>query len=108
MEDALAFQDRGQRGFFSSLGYGFGLGPSLNQQMSDYYGINTPGIDPFGAGAQGGFPGLPDEDDIGDIDPASNDPFGDIADALIGDMFGSADSQFGGDDDNFGGMAAEE
>ena len=108
MEDALAFQDRGQHGFFSSLGYGFGLGPSLNQQMSDYYGINTPGIDPFGAGAQGGFPGLPDEDDIGDIDPASNDPFGDIADALIGDMFGSADSQFGGDDDNFGGMAAEE
>ena len=88
MENALAFQDRGQRGFFSSLGYGFGLGPSLNQQMENYYGINQPGVDPFGAGAQGGFPGLPDEDDIGDIDPASNDPFGDIADALIGDMFG--------------------
>tara|TARA_R100001082_G_scaffold103736_1_gene74614 strand:- start:4576 stop:5460 length:885 start_codon:yes stop_codon:yes gene_type:complete len=108
MEDALALQERGQRGFWSSLGYGFGLGPSVNQQMEDYYGINQPGVDPFGAG--GGHPGLEDvdEDDIGDIDPASNDPFGDIADALIGDMFGSADSQFGGDDDNFGGMAAEE
>lgn len=88
MEAALALGPRGQRGFFSSLGHGFGLGPSTIQQLQDYYGINQPGIDPFGAGAQGGFPGLADEDDIGDIDPASNDPFGDIADALIGDMFG--------------------
>jgi len=112
MEDALAFQDRGQRGFWSSLGHGFGIGPSVKQQMSDYYGINQPSIDPFGAGSSTVF-GSPvvniyETDDIGDIDPASNDPFGDIADALIGDMFGSADSQFGGDDDNFGGMAAEE
>ena len=76
MENALALQERGQRGFWSSLGYGFGLGPSVNQQMEDYYGINQPGVDPFGAG--GGHPGLAlDEDDIGDIDPASQtNPFG--------------------------------
>ena len=92
MENALAFDPRGQRGFFASLGHGFGLGPSINQQMEDYYGINQPGIDPFGAGAEGGFPGLADEDDIGDIDPASNDPFGDIANAL-----GLGEDTMGGD-----------
>ena len=88
MEHALGFQERGKRGFWSSLGHGIGIGPSVNQQMEDYYGINQPGVDPFGAA--GGHRGLEDvdEDDIGDIDPASNDPFGDIADALIGDMFG--------------------
>ena len=96
MEDALALQERGQRGFWSSLGYGFGLGPSVNQQMEDYYGINQPGVDPFGAG--GGHPGLAlDEDDIGDIDPASQtNPFGDIADA------------FGQGDDGMGNMGGDQ
>ena len=97
MEDALALQERGQRGFWSSLGYGFGLGPSVNQQMEDYYGINQPGVDPFGAG--GGHPGLEDvdEDDIGDIDPASQtNPFGDIADA------------FGQGDDGMGNMGGDQ
>ena len=99
MEHALGFQERGQRGFFDSLGYGFGLGPSLNEQMENYYGINQPGIDPFGAGAQGGMPGLADEDDIGDIDPNSmtqtpfSDPFQDIADAM-GDEAGATGGDF--------------
>ena len=101
MEDALAFQDRGQRGFWSSLGHGFGIGPSVKQQMSDYYGINQPGIDPFGAGLPAGTMTAPigggavtfDEDDIGDIDPASQtNPFGDIADA-----FGLGEDTMGGD-----------
>jgi hypothetical protein len=98
MEDALALGERGQRGFWSSLGHGFGIGPSVNQQMSDYYGINQPGIDPFGAG--GGHPGLAlDEDDIGDIDPFSmtdksfSDPFQDIADAM-GDEAGATGGDF--------------
>ena len=77
MEAALALGPRGQRGFWSSLGYGIGIGPSANQQMEDYYGINQVGVDPFGAA--GGHRGLEDvdEDDIGDIDPASQtNPFG--------------------------------
>ena len=57
--------------------------PSFNQQMEDYYGINIPGVDPFGYGEDvGGGMKAFFTDDIGDIDPASNDPFGDIADAL--------------------------
>tara|TARA_R110000823_G_scaffold224315_2_gene352324 strand:+ start:16117 stop:17025 length:909 start_codon:yes stop_codon:yes gene_type:complete len=83
MESTLALGPRGQRGFWSSLGHGLGIGPSVNQQMEDYYGINQPGIDPFGAA--GGHPGLEDvdEDDIGDIDLESQtNPFGDIADAF--------------------------
>ena len=105
MEDALAFQDRGQRGFWSSLGHGFGIGPSVKQQMSDYYGINQPGIDPFGAGLPAGTMTAPigggavtfDEDDIGDIDPASQtNPFGDIADA------------FGQGDDGMGNMGGDQ
>ena len=60
MENVLNMGPSGQRGFFSTLGYGFGLGDSLQDQMSDYYGINRAGVDPFGA-----------IDDIGDIDPNS-------------------------------------
>jgi len=95
MENALAFQERGQRGLLDSLGYGIGLGPSSTKQMEDYYGINQPGIDPFGAGAQGGMPSLADEDDIGDIDvglDAFSDPFGDIASAFGGDDGMGSDS----------------
>lgn len=103
-QNTLALGDRGRRGFLGTLGYGFGLGPSLNEQLEDYYGINVPGIDPFGAGIPegtmtapiGGGAGTSFEDDIGDIDPASQDPFGDIADALGGD----ADDQF----DDYGDM----
>ena len=106
-QNTLGLGDRGRRGFFGTLGYGFGLGPSLNEQLENYYGINQPGIDPFSGRIdyelQGGkpAPGVA-LDDIGDVDP-NYDPFGDIADALIGDMFGDADTQFGGDED-FGDM----
>jgi hypothetical protein len=94
-QNTLALGDRGRRGFLGTLGYGFGLGPSLNEQLEDYYGINQPGIDPFSGGIDIGPPSERSVgfDDIGDIDPASQDPFGDIADALIGDMFGDADDQ---------------
>ena len=98
-QNTLALGDRGRRGFLGTLGYGFGLGPSLNEQLENYYGINQPGIDPFSGGIDIGPPSERSVgfDDIGDIDPASQDPFGDIADALIGDMFGDADdSGFGG------------
>ena len=37
MQDDLALQDT--RGFFGTLGYGFGLGESLDEQMMSYYGI---------------------------------------------------------------------
>ena len=105
MEAALALGPRGQRGFWSSLGHGIGIGPSVNQQMEDYYGINQPGIDPFGAGLPAGTMTAPigggavtfDEDDIGDIDPASQtNPFGDIADA------------FGQGDDGMGNMGGDQ
>ena len=104
-QNTLALGDRGRRGFLGTLGYGFGLGPSLNEQLENYYGINQPGIDPFSGGIDIGPPSERSVgfDDIGDIDPASQDPFGDIADALVGDMFGDADTQFGGDED-FGDM----
>ena len=83
-QNTLGLGDRGRRGFLGTLGYGFGLGPSLNEQLEDYYGINQPGIDPFSGGIDIGPPSERSVgfDDIGDIDPASQDPFGDIADAL--------------------------
>ena len=88
------------------------LGPIQQSFYDNLFGINQPNIDPFGANLAtlpGGF-GLISgaeqmagaafpEDDIGDIDPASQDPFGDIADALIGDMFGGGEDSPGGYDD---------
>ena len=98
MENVLNMGPSGQRGFFSTLGYGFGLGDSLQDQMSDYYGINRAGVDPFGA-----------IDDIGDIDPNSGMP--DTFNFNLGDMgsfsastdqqldaFSSIADAFGGDD----------
>ena len=64
-----------------------------------------PGIDPFGVSTSmdnrgpASIPGPNVIDDIGDIDPASYDPFGDIADALIGDMFGGGEDAPGGYND---------
>ena len=86
-QNTLALGDRGRRGFLGTLGYGFGLGQSLNEQLENYYGINQPGIDPFSRSPIEG-----PLDDIGDVDP-NYDPFDDIADALLGDMFGDADDQ---------------
>tara|TARA_Y100001963_G_scaffold124889_1_gene176088 strand:- start:17002 stop:17922 length:921 start_codon:yes stop_codon:yes gene_type:complete len=114
-QNTLALGDRGRRGFLGTLGYGFGLGPSLNEQLEDYYGINQPGIDPFGVSnfmdnrGPASIPGSNVIDDIGDIDPRSgidysgpfSDPFQDIADVF--DLGGDADTQFGGDED-FGDM----
>jgi len=96
LERTLAMGERGQRGFLDTLGYGFGLGDTLKEQMRDYYGIDQPGVDPFGAPM--GRPGTmgDDFDDIGDIDPGSGipDSFGDIAAAFGGDGGGGMD--FGG------------
>jgi len=67
-------------------------------RLDDLFGINQPGIDPFSGGVSVGPPSGRSSgfDDIGDIDPASQDPFGDIADALIGDMFGGGEDAPGG------------
>jgi hypothetical protein len=71
-------------------------------RLDDLFGINQPGIDPFGVSTSmdnrgpASIPGPNVIDDIGDIDPASYDPFGDIADALIGDMFGGGEDAPGG------------
>ena len=114
MENVLNMGPSGQRGFFSTLGYGFGLGDSLQDQMSDYYGINRAGVDPFGA-----------IDDIGDIDPYSGmpdtfnfnlgdmgsfsastdqqlDAFSSIADALGGDDPDDASIDSSSEDNTFG------
>ena len=77
------------------------LHPAHQARLDDLFGINQPGIDPFGGIAPGSGAGVSTsfnegEDDIGDIDPASYDPFGDIADALIGDMFGGGEDAPGG------------
>jgi hypothetical protein len=77
-------------------------------RLDDLFGINQPGIDPFGAvpSGSGAYFEAYSEDDIGDIDPMSNvdfsgpfsDPFGDIADALAaGDAFGLGEDTMGGD-----------
>ena len=110
-KDGKVVGELGRRGFLGTLGYGLGLGPSLNRQLEDYYGINQPGIDPFGGIAE--FPSNIihsgfniNEDDIGDIDPRSgidysgpfSDPFQDIADVF--DLGGDADDQF----DDYGDM----
>ena len=104
MENALGLGDRGRRGPLDAFGYGFGLGPSLNKQLENYYGINVPGVDPFGGGipfgtAPIGSGARVSEDDIGDVDPNAglpdttpfSNPFQDIADVLGGD----GDSGFG-------------
>ena len=75
------------------------LGPIQQSFYDDLFGINQPGIDPFGGIAPSTIdavvstPFNAGEDDIGEIDPMSNvdfsgpfsDPFGDIADALGGE-----------------------
>ena len=105
MENVLNMGPSGQRGFFSTLGYGFGLGDSLQDQMSDYYGINRAGVDPFGA-----------IDDIGDIDRYSGtlqpetgfteqeqlDAFSAIADAFGGDNPNDGSMDSSSDDNTFG------
>jgi len=70
------------------------LGPIQQSFYDDLFGINTPGIDPFSGGVSVGPPSGRSAgfDDIGDIDPASQDPFGDIADAL-----GLGEDTMGGD-----------
>jgi hypothetical protein len=81
------------------------LDPAHQARLDDLFGINQPGIDPFGVSTSmdnrgpASIPGPNVIDDIGDIDPASYDPFGDIADALIGDMFGDGEDSPGGYDD---------
>ena len=101
MQDTLGLSERGRRGPLETFGYGFGFGPSLNEQLEDYYGINQPDIDPFGGGMPPGTMTAPIgsgartffEDDIGDVDPNAvppdtspfSDPFQDIADVLSGD-----------------------
>ena len=115
MENVLNMGQSGQRVFWDTLGYGFGLGDSLEDQMSGYYGINQIGTDPFGA-AVGHPTGLTiDEDDIGDIDPSSGmpDPF-EFNLAAPGGFSASTDQQldafsaiadaFGGDDPDDGSM----
>ena len=105
MENVLNMGPSGQRGFFSTLGYGFGLGDSLEDQMSDYYGINRAGVDPFGAGV-GHRSGLPVDpmDDIGDIDPNSG-VYGISTDRITEvDSFETIANAFGGDDPDDGSM----
>ena len=93
MENVLNMGPSGQRGFFSTLGYGFGLGDSLQDQMSDYYGINRAGVDPFCA-----------IDDIGDIDPNSG-VYGISTDRITEvDSFETIANAFGGDDPDDGSM----
>ena len=103
METTLGLSDRGTRDALGILGYGFGLGQSIPEQLEDYYGINQTGIDPFSGGLDIGPPSGRSVgfDDIGDVDPNAvppdtspfSDPFGDIAAALGGD----GDSTTGGD-----------
>jgi hypothetical protein len=107
MENVLNMGKSGQRGFWDTLGYGLGLGDSLQDQLSDYYGINQAGIDPFGA-SMGHPTGLSiDEDDIGDdvdmFTPEQQlDAFDAIADAFGGDDPDDASMDSSSDDNTFG------
>jgi hypothetical protein len=77
MEDVLGMQTtneypaRETRGFFDTLGYGFGFGRDLDEQMIDYYGLEEAAeidadIDPYAALSDAFGPG----DMVGDMGEA--------------------------------------
>jgi hypothetical protein len=91
MQDTLGMTGLG---FGTNLGHTFGL-ISTPDAMRGYYGIDTPGNDPFGANDSRGPEGsVSFVDDIGDIDPASGLGWGSF-DPGVGGGSGSGGGAFG-------------
>ena len=95
MQDDLGLQDT--RGFFGTLGYGFGLGESLDEQMMSYYGIPDYQTQSFEEQEE------EDEADFfADIDPYSSlsDAFSVVSDVSgdMGEAFDESDPGEMGDD----------